>query len=82
MEKNNENEVFCGELNDEKLFSESDENMGYKELSHNHLEIYEKPYFSEIQDKQITQMYLENILDEKNKTQRPREKGSDVFLKV
>ena len=40
VEKNNENEVFCGELNDEKLFSESDENMVYKELSHNYLEIY------------------------------------------
>ena len=40
MEKNNENEVFCEELNDQKLFSGSDENMGYKELSHNYLEIY------------------------------------------
>ena len=79
MEKNNENEVFCGELNDEKLFSESDENMGHKELSHNYLEIYEKPYLSEIQDEQIIQMYLENILGERNKTQRPREKDGDVF---
>ena len=74
VEKNNENEAFCGELNDEKLFSESDENMGYKELSHNYLEIYEKPYLSEIQDEQIIQMHLENILDERNKTQCPREK--------
>ena len=78
VEKNNENEVFCGELND-KLFSESDENMRYKELSHNYLEIYEKPYLSEIQDEQIIQMYLENILDERNKMQRPREKDGDVF---
>ena len=79
VQKNNENQVFCGELNDEKLFSESDENMGYKELNHNYLEIYEKPYFSEIQHEQIIQMYLENILDERNKTQRPREKDGDVF---
>ena len=53
--------------------------MGYKELSHNYLEIYEKPYLNEIQDEQIIQMYLDNILDERNKTQRPREKDGDVF---
>ena len=79
VEKNNENEVFCGELNDQKLFSESNENMGYKELSHNYLESYKKPYLNEIKDEQIIQMYLENILDERNKTQRPREKDGDVF---
>ena len=53
MEKNTKNEVFCGELNDEKLLSESDENMGYQELSHNYLEIYEKPYLSVIQDNKL-----------------------------
>ena len=41
--------------------------MGYKELSHNYLEIYEKPYLCEIQDEQIIQIYIENILDERNK---------------
>ena len=51
--------MFGGEWNDEKLFSESDENMGYKELSHNYLEIYEKPYLSVIRDEQIMQMYLQ-----------------------
>ena len=53
--------------------------MRYEELSQNYLEIYEKPYLSEIQDEQIIQMYSENILDERNKTQRPREKDGDVF---
>ena len=54
--------------------------MGYEELSHNYfLEIYDKPYLSVIQDKQIMQMSLENILDERNKTQSPREKDRDVF---